>query len=71
MVALGKQDGIDAVNGGHEEAANTAHFFALKSTHDQRVSGRDYSEFKAMKASGLFGDYELLKDETARNKFLQ
>ena len=71
MVALGKQDGIDSVNGGQTEVANTAHYFMLKTSRDERVSGRDYDEFKAMKASGLFGEeYNLLSDEKARALFL-
>ena len=57
MVALGEKDGQAAVAGGQEEASNTTHFFSLKHSHDERVKGRDYPEFLAMKAAGLFDDY--------------
>ena len=72
MVALGVQDGIDSVKGGSQESENTAHFFALKNTHDERVKGMTYNEFKEMKANGTFGnDYKLLEDKLFQNLFLQ
>ena len=72
MVQLGIQDGIASVQGGADEAANTAHFFALKNSHDKRVSGKNYDEFIEMKKNGEFGEgYNLLKDEQMAALFLQ
>jgi len=72
MVALGTQDAIDAVNGGKTEAENTAHFFALKNSHDERVKSKSYEQFKEMKANGVFGEeYKLLEDKQMAALFLQ
>lgn len=56
MVTMGEADGQAAVTGGQEESENTAHYFMLKHGHDERVKGRDYHEFRAMKEAGLFGE---------------
>lgn len=72
MVALGVQDGIASVAAGQQEAENTAHFYALKNTHDKRVKGVSYDQFKEMKANGAFGEeYKLLDDAKFQSLFLQ
>lgn len=72
MVALGVKDGKAAVAGGADEVENTSHFFALKHSHDNRISGKDYDDFKAMKAAGLFGEnYKFKGDKKYQALFLQ
>ena len=72
MVTLGEADGKAAVTAGREESENTAHFFALKKTHDKRVKGVNYEQFKEMKANGIFGDnYRLKEDKMFQALFLQ
>jgi len=72
MVQMGIQDAIDAVNGGKAESENTAHFFALKNSHDERVKSKNYNEFCEMKSNGFFGEnYSLLEDKNMATLFLQ
>ena len=72
MVQLGVQDAIDYVNGGKSETDNTLHYFALKNSHDERVKGVNYDQFKDMKANGDFGEeYKLLEDKQMAAMFLQ
>ena len=72
MVSLGEADAKAAVAAGPTEAENTSHFFALKNSHDERVRGVNYDQFKAMKANGVFGEeYRFKEDPKYQSMFLQ
>ena len=72
MVSLGEADAKAAVAAGPTEAENTSHFFALKNSHDERVRGVNYDQFKEMKANGAFGEeYRFKEDPKYQSMFLQ